>query len=164
MTASRRRNLVAALVTGVALVGAAGAAADHGGRDGDDEGGGLRAGLIANRAADPAIHGVAAAPADWRLRSGGVRLGRTTSRGLSIRLEVNGLVLASTGRTGSVTTITASVFCAGTRAGETAAARLSARGNAELRGSVAAPARCLAPEVVVHPNGNNGLFIAASGM
>ena len=166
MYASRRRVVVAALVSGVALFAAAGAGADHGGRgnEGDDNGGGaFRAQLLANLASDPAIHGVAAAPADWRLRSGSVRLQRK-SGDLQLRLEVKRLVLASTGTTGTVTTITASLFCGGTRADETRSARLSSRGNARIRDEVTAPARCLAPEVVVHPNGTDSLFIAASGV
>lgn len=41
--------------------------------------------------------------------------------------------------------------------------RLSAAGDAVLDTAVALPARCLAPVVLVHPNANKDVFIAATG-
>jgi len=37
------------------------------------------------------------------------------------------------------------------------------RGNARMSGTITLPAKCLAPIVLVHPNGSDAAYIAASG-
>ena len=66
---------------------------------------------------------------------------------------------------GSVTSITASLFCGADTvpAMTTRLARLSSTGNARLDAEVDLPTDCLAPVVVVHPNGVASQYIAASG-
>ena len=66
-----------------------------------------------------------------------------------------------------MTTITASFFCAPDS--NTVAAfvagpvPLAADGDARIHQNVTVPARCLAPVVLVHPNGGGTRYIAVSG-
>jgi hypothetical protein len=76
-------------------------------------------------------------------------------------------VIAGTGNAGAVTTIRVSLFCApdsdATSAFTTEPTPLSADGDARLRQELTVPARCLAPVLLVHPNGNLTRYIAATG-
>lgn len=157
-----RTRVIPALVAAVgvlALIAAVGASGRNG--DDDDEGGGdvFRTSVIAAASGD-SIHGVTAA-ADWRLRRGSVRI-KSDDDELELRVELRGLVLRSTGRPG-VEAVRAALFCGGARADTTRSARLSRRGDARIRDEVDAPRRCLAPTVLVQPNGNAGVFVAATG-
>jgi hypothetical protein len=163
------RRLVLALLAGALALAAAGLAlADDGkgknGRDDEDNGRTLvRATLAPSVPTDPTFHGVAAAGAPWVLQRGSVQL---RSDG-ELELEVRGLVLTATGNAGPVTTITASLYCGAdsntTAAATTAASPLSQAGNAEIEAKVTVPATCLAPIVLVHPNGAAARYIAVSG-
>ena len=80
-----------------------------------------------------------------------------------IEVEVRGLVIPGVG-VGGVRTITASLYCNGASVGETEAVPLSAAGNAEIRDRIPrAPDPCLVPAILVHPNGGEGVYIAATG-
>lgn len=110
---------------------------------------------------DPTIHGVARGGVPWQLDSGHVRLrhdGRLT-------LNVRGLVIPGNGTPGPVTTISAGLYCGAdtTAAATTATVPLSREGDASIDNRVTLPAKCLAPAVLVHPNGNDAAYIAASG-
>jgi len=157
------------LATGVALASAvfvAAAAADHGrGGDGDHHGGGrtvLQARLVGSILSDPAIHGVTRGGVPW---DGGARA--TLSRHGRFEMRVRGLVVSGTGDADGVTSITASLYCAPdsdpSAAFTTDSVPLSSQGNARIRQHVAVPARCLAPVLLVHPNGGATRYIAASG-
>jgi hypothetical protein len=123
----------------------------------------FRSGLVGNLLTDPPIHGVTRAGAEWVLKKGTATLGRNGK----FNLRVKGLVLTSTGTTGPVTTITASFFCA---PDSDAAAKfvagpvpLEPDGDARIHQGVTVPSRCLAPVVLVHPNGGATRYIAVSG-
>ena len=123
----------------------------------------FRSGLVGNLLTDPPIHGVTRAGAEWVLKKGTATLGRNGK----FNLRVKGLVLTSTGTTGTVTTITASFFCAPDS--DTAAkfvagpVPLEPDGDARIHQDVTVPSRCLAPVVLVHPNGGATRYIAVSG-
>lgn len=53
--------------------------------------------------------------------------------------------------------------CNGERVATTAAAPLSTAGNAQIKDTVTLPNRCLAPAVLINPNGNAAVYIAATG-
>jgi len=117
---------------------------------------------------DPAVHGVAAGALPWVLDRGTVRL----QAGGRLRVELRGLVIpiahgglpAGTAR--PVTTVSASLYCApdaAAAAATTAAAPISESGDATIDDTIALPAGCLAPTVLVHPNGGAGAYIAATG-
>jgi hypothetical protein len=123
----------------------------------------FRSGLVGNLLTDPPIHGVTRAGAEWVVKKGTATLGRNGK----FNLRVKGLVLTSTGTTGTVTTITASLFCAPDS--DTAAkfvagpVPLEPDGDARIHQDVTVPSRCLAPVVLVHPNGGATRYIAVSG-
>jgi hypothetical protein len=164
MTVSKKSFLGGILVVaaGSALVFSlqAGATRGH-----DDEGHGklFRSGLVGNLLTDPPIHGVTRAGAAWVLRRGTA----TLSRQGEFELRVKGLVLTNTGTTGPVTNITASFFCAPdsdlVAAFTAGPATLEPDGDARIRQTVTVPDRCLAPVVLVHPNGAAARYIAVSG-
>jgi hypothetical protein len=114
---------------------------------------------------DPVLHGVAPGGLPWVLDSGQARL-RHDGR-LSVRMR--GLVLPGppgNGTPGPITTVNASLYCgADTTAAvaTTASVPLSSAGDARINERVTLPAKCLAPVVLVHPNGGLGAYIAATG-
>jgi hypothetical protein len=161
-----RRAAVAMLST-AALAGSAATAVnalgDQGGREHSDHHRGqhFETSLAPSLPTDPVLNGATAGGAPWVLREGEARL-RHDGR---LQVQVRGLIIPALGTAGPVSTVTASVYCNAsmTPTGTTPAAPLSASGNAELRGTITQPAKCLAPTVLVHPNGIAGLYIAASG-
>jgi hypothetical protein len=167
MTISKKSFLaVLALVTASgALVFALAASADHGRRGGDDHG--VRGKLFVTRLvgsilSDPPIHGITRGGVPWDLKRGGATLGRSGR----FKLRVKGLVVAGTGNADGVTSISASFFCApdsSTAVFTAGPVPLSPDGDARIKQHVTVPARCLAPVVLVHPNGNPARYIAASG-
>jgi hypothetical protein len=83
-------------------------------------------------------------------------------------LRLKGLIIPNLGNAGPVTSVTASLYCgedANTTAVDTTqSVPLSADGDARIRdNSFTVPATCLAPIVMVHPNGNGGAYIAITG-
>jgi hypothetical protein len=114
----------------------------------------------------PTIHGVSAGGAPWVLRSGEIRI----RRGGRFQVRVRGLVIPSPpgdNTPGPVTTISASLYCGAdtdmTAAATTGQVPLSRNGNARIDQHVTLPSTCLAPIVLVHPNGLTGIYIATSG-
>jgi hypothetical protein len=124
----------------------------------------LRASLVGSLPTDPAINGVTPGGAPWVIDRGKVRL-RADGR---LRLRVEGLVIPpprGTNTAGGVTTITASVFCAGatTAAATSGAVALTQSGDARIDQRLTLSGACLAPVVLVHPNGAAARYIAVSG-
>lgn len=149
-----------AVLAVLAAAFATAAFADHGG----DKANGklLRANLVGSILSDPPIHGVTRGGVPW---DGGGR----ASLGRKGRFEarIRGLIVTGTDNADGVTSIRISLFCApdsdASPAFTTDPVPLSSRGNARVRQHVTVPARCLAPVLLVHPNGNLTRYIAASG-
>ena len=124
----------------------------------------IRESLAPSQPTDPTFHGVNPGGAPWVLKSGRVRL---TSNG-TLDLEVRGLVIPTTGTASPVTTITASLYCGAdadtTPAGTTQPVPISSTGNARIKDrSFSVPSTCLAPVILVHPNGIATAYIALDG-
>jgi hypothetical protein len=183
MGMSNRALTTAAAAAAAALalaVGALGAAASDGhghGEKGKSEHGKhhgkhhgqpvLKASLAPSHVGDPAFHGVSAGGAPWVLKRGEVRIKRSDR----LDLRVKGLVIPNPpgdGTPGPVNTISASLYCgadSNTTAADTSKqVPISRKGNARIRDrSFDVPDTCLAPVVLVHPNGNTAVYIAVDG-
>jgi hypothetical protein len=170
MLRSRGRSvgLFAAVLAATSMTFAVTALGSRGGDDGGDARGQrghgvFRASLVGSLPTDPAIHGVTPGGAPWALERGAVRLKRDGR----LRLRVEGLVIPpprGTNTAGGVTTITASLFCgSATPAATTGAVPLSQAGDARIDERLTLSGVCLAPVVLVHPNGAAARYIAASG-
>ena len=156
-----KRSFLAGVVVAAAVFATA-ATADHGGRSRDQHGKLLRANLVGSILSDPPIHGRNRGGVPWE-GTGRASLTRTGRFAFRIR----NLVILGTGSARPVTTIRVSLFCAPDSnivpAFTTASAPLSEDGDARIRQHVTVPSRCLAPVLLVHPNGNLNVYIAASG-
>jgi hypothetical protein len=170
------RTLVALSVMVAAVAIYAGVATGHnsGGNGHGDRHGGkhrgnavLKASLAPSQIGDPTFHGVGPGGAPWVLKRGSVEL---KSKG-RLELRVRGLVIpppTGNGTPGPVTTINASLYC-GDNADTTAAdtsdtVPLDQHGNARIRDkSFTVPPTCLAPVILVHPNGVPTAYIAVDG-
>lgn len=124
----------------------------------------IRESLAPSQTTDPTFHAVKPGGAPWSLRSGVVRL---TSNG-TLDLAVRGLVITTTGTASPVTTITASLYCGAdanaTPADTSQPVPISSTGDARIHDrSFAVPSTCLAPVILVHPNGNASVYIALDG-
>jgi hypothetical protein len=122
--------------------------------------------LAPSHVGDPTLAGATAGGKDWALDEGTAKV-KADGR---FKVKVEGLVFPDTGSTSpapgapaAVTTVSASLFCTGTLVGTTAAAPLSANGNAKITGQFTLPTFCASPLVLVHPNGNTAVYIAFSG-
>ena len=159
--------LSAAALAGSATTGVSALGNDRGGSSnhrGDHGGTVLDATLAPSIPSDPSLHGVAPGAAPWLLNQGEVRLRRDGR----VRARVRGLVIPSPpgdGTPGPVMTVSASLYCGTdtTAVGTTAPAPISRSGDARIDGQLSLPSKCLAPVVLVHPNGIATLYIAASG-
>jgi hypothetical protein len=164
-----KRALLTILVAAIAAVSmalAASALGDHGRGKGHgnplvDES------LAPSQPTDPSFHGVAPGAAPWVLRQSDV----TIKRGGRLDLRVKGLVIPvapGNGTPGPVTTVSASLYCGAdsntTAADTTQSVPISRSGNARIRDrSFNVPATCLAPVILVHPNGDAAHYIAVDG-
>jgi hypothetical protein len=148
----------------------AGVASGHDGSKGGGDRHGrdvLRASLAPSLPSDPSFHGVTPGGAPWVLARGDVRL-KFAGR---FELKLRGLVIPNppgNGTPGPVHSVSASLYCGADT--ETAAADttesvpISTRGDARIRDrSFNVPTTCLAPVVLVHPNGDGTRYIAVSG-
>jgi hypothetical protein len=155
---------VAVLAGIAALMFAAIASGDHGrGRDEGNRGKLFSSVLAPSQPSDPAFHTVAPGNVGWSLDKGSVKI----SRNGKFDLRLDGLVITSTGTAGPVTTVSASLFCGAnanaTPAVTTGQVPISTEGDAKIRQDVTLPATCLAPIVLVHPNGGTTRYIALTG-
>jgi hypothetical protein len=95
---------------------------------------------------DPAVFGVKPGGAPWILDRGHVRLGR----GGELKVEVSGLVLATTGAN-PLPDLAASIYCNGALAATTSPVPFSTTGDAAIDANVSLPAFCAAPAVLLNP-------------
>jgi hypothetical protein len=113
--------------------------------------------------ADPAFHGITPGGVPWVLKRSSIELKADGK----LDLRVEGLVIPGDGTPGPVKTVSASLLCGpDSQTGATATTGqvpLSAGGDARIEARLTLPASCLAPIVVVHPNGNTGAYIAITG-
>jgi hypothetical protein len=161
---------MAALALAVGAIGAAasdGHGGHHGKRHAKKHADLINASLAGSQVGDPVFHGVSPGGAPWVLKRGQVEVQK---RG-RLDLTVKGLVIPGApgnGTPGPVTTISASLYCgadANTTAADTSkSVPISRRGNATIRDrSFTVPGTCLAPVVLVHPNGAAATYIALDG-
>jgi len=119
--------------------------------------------LAPSQPGDPAFHSVAPGGLPWVLQRGNVRL---KSNG-SLDLLVKGLVIPTTGTPGPVTSISASLYCGSDLNAAAATSNqvpLSPKGDARIHDtSFGVPSSCLAPVILVHPNGAPMVYIALDG-
>lgn len=123
--------------------------------------------LAPSQPTDPVFHGVSPGSAPWVLKRGDVRLKRDGK----LDLQVKGLVIPTapfTGTPGPVTTISASLYCGADSnaapADTTQQVPISRKGDARIHdASFTVPATCLAPVILVHPNGLATTYIALDG-
>jgi hypothetical protein len=175
----RNRSLLVALATvAAAALVAAVASADDGGRKGDDDQGKngrgddaakiFSAALAPSMPGDPSVHGVAPGGVPWVLKRGRVQLAASGK----IKVELRGLVIPIAHGTFPantalpVTTVSASLYCApdaAAAAATTASVPISPDGDARITDTLTLPATCLAPTVLVHPNGGLSAYIALPG-
>jgi hypothetical protein len=83
-------------------------------------------------------------------------------------VSVRGRVIPTapfTGTAGAVTTVDASLYCAGnsTPVATTAPVPISTTGDAQISARLTLPAMCQIPALLIHPNGAAGVYIASSG-
>jgi hypothetical protein len=178
MYVSKRVAVALLAITAFAGSAAAGASAlaskqgqsfrrDHGGNPAV-----LDSSLAPSMPTDPPLFGVAPGALPWVLEFGRAELhgdGR-------LDVVIRGLVIPVapfTGTPGPVTRVSAGLYCndsqpaAGTS--PTAAANsptvpLSSTGDATIRTTLMLPGtKCLAPALLIHPNGATNLYIAATG-
>jgi hypothetical protein len=123
----------------------------------------FRSFLAPSQPNDPSFHDVVAGMNAWQLDRGDVRLKRNGR----FRLVVRGLVLTSSGDPGAVTTVDASLYCGADSttapADTTDQVPISSKGDAHIRDKLTLPSTCLAPVVLVHPNGDTDHYIAVDG-
>jgi hypothetical protein len=108
---------------------------------------------------DPTLAGAKPGTLPWKLTSGDV-----TVTDAHVLLQLRGFVIPGKG-VGPVKTVDASLYCNGSTkpAATTAASKLSSTGDATIDAALKAPKSCLAPLVLVHPNGQASSYVAASG-
>ena len=164
MSPKRLFLALTSLLAVASLVFATIASGDHG--RGRDEGHGVklfRSSLAPSVPTDPAFHGKTPGGVPWSLDRGAVSI----TRGGSFRLRLEGLVITGTNSARPVTTVSASLFCGADAntapAVTTSTVPISEDGDARIKERVTLPASCLAPVVLVHPNGNTARYIAVSG-
>lgn len=121
----------------------------------------LKAPLAGSLPTDPSLFGVAPGALPWDIESGTASV-RADGR---LRVEVDGLVVPTAPQSGTnpIPRLSASLTCNGSVVATTATVPFSTSGRAEISAQVSVPARCLAPAVLLNPNGNAGLFIAVTG-
>jgi hypothetical protein len=170
MDISKRTAL--ALLTASAFAGSAATAVTALGHDGGQGGGHrddrnrvvLSSSLAPSVPTDPTLLGVTAGTVPWVLRSGAAKL---HSNG-HLNVRIRGLLISSgplAGTPGPVKTVSASLYCgaSSTPAGTSATVPLSSDGDAAIKTTLALPAKCQIPALLIHPNGGLGVYIATSG-
>jgi hypothetical protein len=168
-----KRALLTVFVAVIAATSMALAVSASGHRHGRDDSRGHRgnalidASLAPSLPTDPTFHGVMPGGAPWVLRRGEVEV-KGNDR---FELRVRGLVIPTApgnGTPGPVMTISASLYCGADAetmpADTTQQVPISRAGDARIRDrSFNVPSTCLAPVILVHPNGDTTHYIAVSG-
>jgi len=127
----------------------------------------IKESLAPSQPSDPSFHGVSPGAAPWVLQGGEVRLKGDGK----LNLRVKGLVIPNPpgdGTPGPVNTISASLYCGAdtetTAADTTQQVSISRTGDARIHDtSLNVPSTCLAPVILVHPNGDMTHYISVDG-
>jgi hypothetical protein len=154
-----RRSLVLAAVAAATLVPASSAVAhqDHSShRRAHDL---LRAPIAGSLTSDPMIFKASPGGAPWVIDRGNARV-RTDGR---IDVRVEGLIIPRGDNTNPVPRLSASVACNGKVVGTTDTVRFSKAGDARIHEKIRVPKRCIAPVVMLNPNGNAAVYIGITG-
>ena len=155
-----------AALSAALVVGALSALGSDGGHGKGHGGQLIKESLAPSLTTDPTFHGVAPGGAPWILKEGSVEVS-----GHRLDLRVKGLVIPAPpgdNTPGPVTTIMASLYCGAdtdTMAAETTGqVPINDSGDARIRdNSFDVPSTCLAPVILVNPNGIAGAYIALDG-
>jgi hypothetical protein len=119
----------------------------------------LRAPVQGSLTTDPkGLFGSNPGGAPWQITSGEAKVEADGT----VKVSIVGLVIPGVG-VGPVRTVSASVACNNVKAATTDPVPFSSAGNAEIKATLNLPARCIAPAVLIHPNGNTGTYIAVTG-
>jgi hypothetical protein len=123
----------------------------------------LKTALAPSVPSDPMLHGVTAGGAPWKLHRGFFTL---LTNG-QVRVNIRGLIIPELGTPGPVTTVDAALYCGSetekTAAFTTPSVPLSKKGDALIETTVTPPSKCLAPVVLIEPNGSSAVYITSSG-
>jgi hypothetical protein len=118
----------------------------------------LKAPIQGSLVTDPTLFGAKPGGAPWVISRGKAKL---DTRG-RLDVVVRGLIIPTTG-VNPVPTLAASVACNGEVVATTATVPFSTTGNARIKAKVALPSRCLAPAVLLNPNGISTTYIGITG-
>jgi hypothetical protein len=149
---SRRASLILGVLATASVLGATAAVA--GGTSTDL----LKAPMQGSVLSDPPLFGATRGGAPWVISSGEAKL---ESDG-TVKVSLVGLLIPGVG-VGPVRTVSATVACNGMLSATTPTVPFSATGDAQIKARVNLPDRCLAPAVLINPNGNTAVYIAATG-
>ncbi len=153
---SRTASFAAGIVLGLgALAATASATADTTGAPHRDI---LRAALQGSQLSDPPLFMLTRGGAPWVISEGTARLRANGD----LKVEVEGLIIPTTG-VNPVPRLSATVACNGVALPPTSTVPFSPSGDAVIHAHVNLPSRCLAPAVLLNPNGNAAVYIAATG-
>jgi hypothetical protein len=155
-----------AALSAALVVGALSALGSDGGHGKGHGGQLIKESLAPSLTTDPTFHGVVPGGAPWVLKEGSVEVS-----GHRLDLRVKGLVIPAPpgdNTPGPVTTIGASLYCGAdsdTMAAETTGqVSINRKGDARIRdNSFEVPSTCLAPVILVQPNGSTTAYIALDG-
>jgi hypothetical protein len=164
MHVSRRLTLFAAACAVAVAVTTPGSALANGGDDDGDELL-LRSGVAGSTRpleGGAIIFGVVPGGANWVTDEGKI----TVRQDGRLDFRVEGLVIPTPPQNGTnpIDSLTASVYCNAALADTTELFPLSIpEGDGHVRADLTLPTTCVAPVVLLHPRGNLGVYIAASG-
>jgi hypothetical protein len=160
-----RRSLVLAAVAAASLLPASSAVAH------DDSGSSrhrahdlLRAPIAGSLTTDRPIFGATPGGAPWVIDRGSARVRRDGR----IEVRVEGLIIPRGDNTNPVPRLSATLVCNGKLAANssmtTRTVPFSRSGDARIRDYVKVPKRCIAPVVLLNPNGIRNVFIGITGV
>jgi hypothetical protein len=154
-----RRSLVLTAVAAATLVPASSAVAneDHSSHHRAHDL--LRAPIAGSLTSDPVIFKVSPGGAPWVIDRGNARV-RTDGR---IDVRVEGLIIPRGDNTNPVPRLSASLACNGKVVDTTDTVRFSKAGDARIHDKIRVPKRCIAPVVMLNPNGNAAVYIGITG-
>jgi len=155
MRFTKRRTLIgAACLTAAATLVAVPAV-------GDDGAPLISSGVVGSQLTDPVLAGATPGGKPWVVRPSSIRV----TRDGMIRARIRGLVIpdAPFNGTNPVPLLAASLVCGGQVVATTGTVPFSLAGDAVIKAKVAVPARCLAPAVLLSPNGIATVYIGATG-
>jgi hypothetical protein len=161
---SRPAAFVTAAVVGLSLLTGAAASASSSGSSGqhrhhnDHPDQLLEAPIQGSLVTDPPLFGVNPGGAPWVIRRGEAELDANGQ----LEVDVRGLIIPTTG-VNPVALLAASVVCNGAVVATTATVPFDTNGNAKIKATVKLPVRCLAPAVLLNPNGNAATYIGVTG-